>query len=1159
MKNKSGFLALAFLVLSAPALARTVVLVSHNLRSAGGVLSTLSWKACAGPTYEAPCVNPANAWVQANGLTGSTATWDWDGTAGVLTATGTYEAATYIGSNTAASSIVADKVVNLRIDLGSQSTSASSYTCIEGTFLAGVGAHGCGAYSLGPNAINDSTLAYNVGGNATCINRNIGGDDTVSGTVRGLTSPGGDAGCESTLGAFDLWTIVQDDEVDGGTLILSNGLCQTCANVSYMTFQYPAGPSAGNDAVATLTDTAVNTNALANDTGFTDPVTVAVVTAPLHGSVAITGSPGPRTGVVVTYTPAAGYQGADSFQYSISDGTSSDTATVAITVAGGLPSSPFAGEWPMYQANPAHTGYVTGSLNPAQFSLRWEITGATGLGLHPVAVGDGKVFVSAPSYFGTTGLYAYDAGTGSPLWNVGYSNLYSVNPPSYANGRVYLQTGKGTSNSQPLLRAYDAATGQVAFESVFGAQWENYQAPTILDDVVYVNGGAYGGMYAFGATDGASRWFNGSLAQEDRWTPAVDGTHAYACLNGVLSVVNRATGTTAFTITGPSGYGVAVPVLGGANDAIAIYANRLVRFDIAGRAVAWEKSGTFTGQPAIADDVIYAINGGALQARARADGALLWSWTAPGDSLSGAMVVTDSHVLVSGSSKTYAVNLATWTSDWNYPAAGALAIGDHSIFIASPTTGKLTAIRVGPPGAYDDSVVAYLSTPTAIDVLENDDGFTSPTTVSVTTEPQNGTAEVTGSPGDPATLRIVYTPDDGFQGVDTFEYSAGDGVVSGTALVTVEVRVPQANADLGETKRDTAALIDVLKNDVGFADPVTVTITSAPATGAAVVTGSPGNAAGVRIRYTPPTGFSGAVSLQYQVTNGINTDTATVTINVLPYRAKPDTYYVLSGSSGSFAVAANDVGFQDPVTLTIVNGSTQGSAYVNNSPGPRSGVRISYYAGSGSYTDTLTYAITDGTRTDSATVTFRVVPYIAQDDEATTGKGTPVTISVTQNDLGFSSPRTVGLYANPLHGTATVSNADYYAPVITYSPEPGFLGDDTFQYAIDDGSKIGIATVTVHVINDTDNDQVDDGLDNCLALANADQRDADGDGYGNLCDADFNNDGRVNFADLGVFRLTFASADPETDLDGNGVVNFGDLARFRALFGKPPGPSALRP
>jgi hypothetical protein len=78
-------------------------------------------------------------------------------------------------------------------------------------------------------------------------------------------------------------------------------------------------------------------------------------------------------------------------------------------------------------------------------------------------------------------------------------------------------------------------------------------------------------------------------------------------------------------------------------------------------------------------------------------------------------------------------------------------------------------------------------------------------------------------------------------------------------------------------------------------------------------------------------------------------------------------------------------------------------------------------------------------------------------------------------------------------------------------------------------------------------------------VANPDQRDTDGDGYGNVCDGDLNNDGGVNFADLAIFRGRFVSSDADADFNGDGIVNFADLARFRQLFGAPPGPSGLVP
>lgn len=94
---------------------------------------------------------------------------------------------------------------------------------------------------------------------------------------------------------------------------------------------------------------------------------------------------------------------------------------------------------------------------------------------------------------------------------------------------------------------------------------------------------------------------------------------------------------------------------------------------------------------------------------------------------------------------------------------------------------------------------------------------------------------------------------------------------------------------------------------------------------------------------------------------------------------------------------------------------------------------------------------------------------------------------------------------------------------------------------------------------DSDGDGVYDHLDNCTLLANADQTDVDGDGYGNRCDADFNNDGIVNAVDLALFKKGFLSRDPLRDINSDGIVNAVDLALFKKLFLKRPGPSGLAP
>jgi len=96
-------------------------------------------------------------------------------------------------------------------------------------------------------------------------------------------------------------------------------------------------------------------------------------------------------------------------------------------------------------------------------------------------------------------------------------------------------------------------------------------------------------------------------------------------------------------------------------------------------------------------------------------------------------------------------------------------------------------------------------------------------------------------------------------------------------------------------------------------------------------------------------------------------------------------------------------------------------------------------------------------------------------------------------------------------------------------------------------------------IPDSDADRILDTMDNCTQVVNLNQRDTDNDGFGNICDPDFDNNLIVNAADLAFFKTKFFSSDPDADLNGNGVVNAADLAILKTMFFKPPGPSGITP
>ena len=122
-------------------------------------------------------------------------------------------------------------------------------------------------------------------------------------------------------------------------------------------------------------------------------------------------------------------------------------------------------------------------------------------------------------------------------------------------------------------------------------------APTISDGIAYIDGGYYGGMYAFDARNGQQGWFK-DLGQYDEWTPAVNADAVYAYVGGVLTATDKATGATLFEITDPgfewNGWSMNLaPVLGTANDVLVIHGGRLVRFDLATRTVAYSIAGNF--------------------------------------------------------------------------------------------------------------------------------------------------------------------------------------------------------------------------------------------------------------------------------------------------------------------------------------------------------------------------------------------------------------------------------------------------------------------------------------------------------------------------------------------------------------------------------------
>lgn len=270
--------------------------------------------------------------------------------------------------------------------------------------------------------------------------------------------------------------------------------------------------------------------------------------------------------------------------------------------------------------------------------------------------------------------------------------------------------------------------------------------------------------------------------------------------------------------------------------------------------------------------------------------------------------------------------------------------------------------------------------------------------------------------------------------------------------------------DTATTEEDTAVVVDVLGNDSDpEGDPLSVTGTSTPANGSVVINGDG------TVTYTPDTGFVGTDTFDYTVTDGQgNVSSATVTVTVqdpaenLPATLVDDQAETDEDTPVVINVLSNDT---DPEgdSLTVVDTSDPGNGTVVVNPDGT----VTYTPNPGfSGRDSFEYTVEDGGGNYSSAVVFVQVgdpglAPVASDDADTTDVDTPVVIAVLGNDTDPEGEAlTVTGAADPANGSVVI-NAD---GTVTYTPDAGFVGTDTFDYTIADPmGNTSSATVTVVV------------------------------------------------------------------------------------------------
>ena len=195
----------------------------------------------------------------------------------------------------------------------------------------------------------------------------------------------------------------------------------------------------------------------------------------------------------------------------------------------------------------------------------------------------------------------------------------------------------------------------------------------------------------------------------------------------------------------------------------------------------------------------------------------------------------------------------------------------------------------------------------------------------------------------------------------------------------------------------------------------------------------------------------------------------------------------------------NDFGIPTDGTLTVTDPSS-GTVEVNDggTPDDISDDTITYVPNDGfEGTDTFEYTVCDlEGNCDTATITITVgepIELDVVDDAVTTPVNTQIEIDMLDNDFGIPTDGTLTV-TDPSSGTVEVNDGgtpdDISDDTITYVPNDGFEGTDTFEYTVCDlEGNCDTATIEINVVNDNPTDPTDNAIEvNQLVTPNGDGR-----------------------------------------------------------------------
>ena len=315
----------------------------------------------------------------------------------------------------------------------------------------------------------------------------------------------------------------------------------------------------------------------------------------------------------------------------------------------------------------------------------------------------------------------------------------------------------------------------------------------------------------------------------------------------------------------------------------------------------------------------------------------------------------------------------------------------------------------------------------------------------------------------------TYTPDEDWNGVDTFTYKVNDGELdSNVATVTITVTAvndaPVAEDIAVTTPEDTAIDITLLGTDVD-GDTLTYAIEDEPANGTVTLVGNVAT-------YTPNQDYNGTDSFTYKVNDGdLDSNIATVTITVTPVNDAPvavdDEYTVAEDTVLTVAapgVLENDYDVDGDVLNVALRTNVSHGVLVLLSDGSFTYTPDQDFFGTDSFTYTLlSHPQPDSGWTDWATVTITVTPVndapvLDEIPDFTIPELEPFTFTAFATDV--DDTELIFSLVDPVEG----AEIDPETGVFTWTPTHDQIGEHEFTLCVSDGELEDCQTFTITVI-----------------------------------------------------------------------------------------------